>query len=460
MLNKVSYEAWTPPCIVGLPATPIQASPHDLTAFVKTSAWGPSQEERLIAALKDWSDMAANLGKRDLYVDPDNRELVEKIEREVGQCRRVADDFMRAIGIKVLADDKFFGHNVTAYKSQPLPERTCCEPPSRWAKYIVPLCESSRQEAVLVLEKMKAKAEALKGTSRARPNIEIADVIKRLSPADGVGGKHFAKLEIVATIPALAEAYATLDNTFFDHKIMEKGNFAKGQLIDTARHPWYHTIRRGMGQCPKLVELFRIVNIMLEDKTPHIVDDENGDKVAKVFKKRAAIYSKKPLVAQLVALALRIKFPGLYVVLLYQGTDKEKEELILPFSRVQQDEEFKDNAVLVTTTRMSGTGLDLTRCNYAILMDASDHISEKQALARVDRWGQYTTVHLYRLVAMSNPAERLIAMRSKLRGGLYSRSAAKEELLKIFSIAGENTEADKDEGATVRGNDTGHPMIV
>ncbi len=100
--------------------------------------------------------------------------------------------------------------------------------------------------------------------------------------------------------------------------------------------------------------------------------------------------------------------------------------------------------LFIFCTKQSGI-----RCNYAILMDASNHNSEKQALARVDRCGQKAHVHLYRLVAMSNPAERIIATRSQLRWGLYSGSETKQWLVNLFKLGGESGESagiDESEG--------------
>ncbi len=256
MLGKVADSTWPRPTIVGLSATPIQASPLDLSAFVHTTAKNKAMRERLVDALKEWANMATALDKEELNAGPANKVLANQIEMKVKQCQVAADDFYRRIGIQMRGDDTFFGRSVTDYKSQPSPEPTCCEPPAKWSEYIVPLCESSGREAVDILEQMVAKAQQAN-----QPPVALDRLFRKLIPQKGAGGRCFTRLEVVATIPVIAQVLSNkkAKASWFDHMAMEQKYFKKGLLNDPMRHSWYKIIRDTMGECPKLVELFRIV---------------------------------------------------------------------------------------------------------------------------------------------------------------------------------------------------------
>ncbi len=96
-----------------------------------------------------------------------------------------------------------------------------------------------------------------------------------------------------------------------------------------------------------------------------------------------------------------------------------------------------DADILLATTALVGTGLNITSANVFVLFDPLWMKKEQmQAFARVHRTGQGRRTHLYLLYSLGNPIERDILKRQEARGLVgemtwqVTTGAAEEEQLK------------------------------
>ncbi len=164
----------------------------------------------------------------------------------------------------------------------------------------------------------------IKAAKHSNSHLSLAECFDKLVPVCGKQGTNtFHCLEMVAVFPALAEEYnkGYKESAYAE---IERDIFMDGWLEDLAEHPYYDLVCCSLDTSSKLVKLFQIIDQMMDDEEFHRGIDG-------ICKKKAVVFSKKPLVAQMVVLALCIHYPQILVTFLYNILWQKKDQLAHPF---------------------------------------------------------------------------------------------------------------------------------
>ncbi len=285
--------------IVSLSATPYLNSTKELSSFVGAVARQ--------GVLEDMMGELESLGKL-LKMLMATEALQGRVHSEsaayqlsLAHFQEEASSFGRRIGIKFVAEDRFRGFELSSYKKTPLPDHTLCRQ-TRYLSSIAHLCQQAKDESHDLMTQLHDAA--VQGV----PEPELERYFDRLVPLKGAGARNFSHLATVATFPVLAQYYARRDAELpFDQWERDYFGRVTGGLENPRDHPLYRQLVQSLPHSPKLQVLFGIVEAMMADQEKH-------GRMEEVVKKKAVVFSVKPLVAQLVAVALRIRFPDLRVV--------------------------------------------------------------------------------------------------------------------------------------------------
>ncbi len=140
-------------------------------------------------------------------------------------------------------------------------------------------------------------------------------------------------------------------------------------------------------------------------------------------KEKMVLTTAHPAVLGILYLYFKIYRKDFRVVMISASMDIGKRvQIINGFCR-RDDSPYYDMAsnadILLTTTALVGTGLNLTDSNVFVQMDPLwMQKDQRQAFARVHRTGQKRPTHLYLLYSPGNPIERGCLDRQRRRGQL------------------------------------------
>lgn len=174
---------------------------------------------------------------------------------------------------------------------------------------------------------------------------------------------------------------------------------------------------------PKLVAICRIIDQMLADETPHV--DKKKRKNFGVFPKKAIITVPHAWQGYILIAFLFHHYPEHTFTFVGSGSPRaERDALLAPFKRTTEvkdpaDGRHDDPIALISTYDIIGFGLNLTRCNYAIITSPLSTIKDQeQMFGRIDRRGQHAKIHTYVLVDNGNPVDVTTFHRMQLRTAL------------------------------------------
>lgn len=161
---------------------------------------------------------------------------------------------------------------------------------------------------------------------------------------------------------------------------------------------------------PKIRAICRIIDEMLADREQH---GDGPNQMFGLFQKKAVICVPHAWQGYILIAYLFRRYPNRNFTFVGAGnTPEERERLIAPFKRSTEvrdpaaDGRNDDPIALIGTYNIIGTGLNLTRCNYAIATSPLGSMGDQvQFFARINRKGQYATTHTYVLVDQGNPVD-------------------------------------------------------
>lgn len=173
---------------------------------------------------------------------------------------------------------------------------------------------------------------------------------------------------------------------------------------------------------PKVDFIDRTIGKMLEDREPHMKDGE----ILGVFPKKMIIVVPHPFAGLLLTAYLFWRWPDYTFSFVGAGneTNKNRPALLAPFQRSTtrkdpEDGRQGDPIALISTYDIIGVGLNLTRANYLISTSPlASKASLDQQFGRIDRQGQYATVHGWVLADHGNPVDVTTFYRMKKRTAL------------------------------------------
>lgn len=173
---------------------------------------------------------------------------------------------------------------------------------------------------------------------------------------------------------------------------------------------------------PKVDFIDRTIEKMLNDHEPHVKDG----KVLGVFPKKMIIVVPHPFQGMILTAYLFWRWPNHTFSFVGAGneTDKNRPALLAPFQRSTtrkhpEDGRQGDPIALISTYNIIGVGLNLTRCNYLISTSPlASKASQDQQFGRIDRQGQYATVHGWVLADHGNPVDVTTFYRMQKRTAL------------------------------------------
>lgn len=173
---------------------------------------------------------------------------------------------------------------------------------------------------------------------------------------------------------------------------------------------------------PKVVQICRIIDIMLQDNSQHKGRAEKG--LAPIPKKMIICVPHPWHGYILMAYLLRQYTDRNFTFLGSGSTQSQRDKLLAPFTRATDqfdaaDSQRNDPIILISTYNLMGTSLNLTRCSYAISTSPlASSTWESQFFARVNRRGQGAETHCYVLVDNGNPVDVTTYQRMQERTAL------------------------------------------
>ncbi|KAH8775217.1 hypothetical protein F5883DRAFT_518656 [Diaporthe sp. PMI_573] len=173
---------------------------------------------------------------------------------------------------------------------------------------------------------------------------------------------------------------------------------------------------------PKVVFICNVIDRMLKDREPHA----KGQQTFGVFPKKMIIVVPHAFQGLMLISYLFQRYPehNFTFVGASNETNKERPALLAPFQRSTtskhpEDGRSTDPIALISTYNIIGVGLNLTRCNYLIVTSPlASKAHQDQQLGRIDRPGQYASVHSYVLVDNGNPVDVTTFYRMQKRTAL------------------------------------------
>ena len=187
-------------------------------------------------------------------------------------------------------------------------------------------------------------------------------------------------------------------------------------------HPFLPILPDIVRGSAKMEKILSLVDKSLADNTMPIPTAQDPNPT--IMPKKSVIVSHSPASAQIAAYWLRRKRPGLKVVLLTAGSSgARRREIEQQFEMYEgPGEPMRGAQVLVSSTKLIGTGLNLSRANYLILMDLEWLVrDQEQARGRIARLGQRHHAHIYQLLNKDSQAECMIHARQTKRHELVEQ---------------------------------------
>ncbi|OTA62315.1 hypothetical protein K449DRAFT_382319 [Hypoxylon sp. EC38] len=165
--------------------------------------------------------------------------------------------------------------------------------------------------------------------------------------------------------------------------------------------------------------------VAYRDKQPDTKDPNPADGTNV---RHMVVFTDSPVSSFITFMLLYEKYPDIQIMLINGLTPKSSTKKVPKYGRQEMiDDLMSDctndsrNKILVSTYRLCGTGLNMQRANYCILMEpARDAREEAQAAARVDRRGQDMKTVTVRLYDDRNLPEVLKRARHQNQGDIVS----------------------------------------
>lgn len=323
----------------------------------------------------------------------------------------------------------------------------------------------------------RVRVHSRKDPATRGPKPKMRDVLFELDARPGpVVGATVSKTSILETsligfAPGLAETVLKRTNGSDEFRSAEVNRIFAGTVTASQRNAvmqsrfWpqaekaFEKLDEETGQLnlhPKLVAICGIIDQMLKDESPHV--DKRSRENYGVFPKKAIITVPHAWQGYILIAFLFKTYPDHNFTFVGSGSSREeKDALLAPFKRTtevkdQADGRRGDPIALISTYDIIGEGLNLTRCNYAIItspLSTTKH--QEQMFGRIDRRGQHCKIHTYVLVDNGNPVDVTTFHRMQLRTALTvpndERGAGLDFLLEnIDEIEDEevNSEAESD----------------
>ncbi|KAK0648953.1 P-loop containing nucleoside triphosphate hydrolase protein [Cercophora newfieldiana] len=247
-----------------------------------------------------------------------------------------------------------------------------------------------------------ALQEALQSLAATTASLVAAEASARnTTPARFLRSDHaqplLHKLRLASTFPGIASSSFTFTTEELTTHLRAAGN-------DPTLTPYHAHIPLWASHSPKLSTLLSTLTTMLADKSPTPGEPSTAKKLI-IFTPLSA----ETLLLHSFLLHRRPALPGLKPVALYPSqSPSERQSTLDKFLTV-------GNAppnVLIAPLELAGTGLNLQRAKYSVLMGpAWTKRENQQAYYRVHRVGQRQETKLSLLTARWNPAERAILAR-------------------------------------------------
>jgi hypothetical protein len=235
---------------------------------------------------------------------------------------------------------------------------------------------------------------------------------------------------VLCTIPAIAQ-HPDVSPNFVCRRFRASD---VGKLISRASGPseaiellqatsWAHFVLPFIRppRCPRLEKLVEIVDRAMADSSPLPGTDL-------VVPKKVVVLANNPGVAAAFALGFAKARPGIGLSLLLSEIPSDRRQPFLePFSRrfeVESAEEsdVPDPRVLFSTKGLVGTGLNLSRANYIVLLEQdSVYTNDSQAIARIIRVDQRLPCQVSILLDKDSAYERSIMESRSRRRDLGAR---------------------------------------
>lgn len=290
----------------------------------------------------------------------------------------------------------------------------------------------------------RVRVHSRKDPATRGPKPKMRDVLFELDARPGpVVGATVSKTSILETsligfAPGLAEAVLKRTSGSDEFRSAEVNKIFGGTVTASQRNAvvqsrfWpqaekaFEKLDEETGELklhPKLVAICGIIDQMLTDESPHV--DKRSRKKFGVFPKKAIITVPHAWQGYILITFLFKRYPDHNFTFVGSGSSREERDALLaPFKRTTEvkdpeDGRRDDPIALISTYDIIGEGLNLTRCNYAIITSPlSTRKHQDQMFGRIDRRGQHCKIHTYVLVDNGNPVDVTTFHRMQLRTAL------------------------------------------
>ncbi|KAI1287733.1 hypothetical protein F5Y03DRAFT_114267 [Xylaria venustula] len=426
ILSKLVARSSAPTYFIGISGTPIRSSPaglepfFDVVALPVAQTWKspPRAFDRPVFTtwVKETTWLVNHRGYLDAPDEAKQREYVSRFEK----CKALREAILAPYVLQRHSHHLFFGHPISPLPPLDIHVRAYPQFPQVCFAAIQQLAQLSKQQ---MEDKLQKRLDAWHNAPPAKRG--TAPTLKTvLSEIKTVGGKQgsFYDLAMCATLPGLAPfilqrkpiSYRSRDIPTNIRRV-----FHHDHDNDVSSTPLAPYLDRMAQSSPKMEAIRQLVNEMRADQES--IQASDGRTIIPV--KKMIIFTVAPMTAYLIGLLLRKQMPDLRLSIVLSNENATKRSVLYePFSRpIDADpvDADQDPVVLLTTVGISADGLNLTRANYAILVEpAFCKDVERQAFHRIHRLGQRLTTHLFELQSPWNPAERILRNRVDVRDQL------------------------------------------
>jgi hypothetical protein len=399
----VDCEEGKSPIFIGLSGTPFSIDIMDIDNFylfnrTHGKALREIQSSRVFNSLSDLNKLLRNVLNVGRSKNHDQLEILRK------EIKQKISSLVAPWIVRRDENTKLFGRPIVEH---PNTEITFINPdlPARF---------TSRAEARV--KEFEAEISSLMADMRARDPETIPtyqDALNRWRQTHK--GDLLAKL-LTGSLPRLDGGLPLslkTEKLFEAINAMRNGANALDSVYDAefGRH-----IRPYLEYFPKLDEVIKIFDMARNDNTP---DKWTGQ----VYRKKVVVLANSPVLAAAFAVGFHRRKPDVKASLLLAKMDFNRRKLELEYwsslAESPEDDELAHNNsdILFSTKGILGTGTNLVRASYIILVDyAWLEADDSQAMKRVDRIGQRHHVHKYQLENSSDPVERALLGRRLRRG--------------------------------------------
>ncbi|KAH9905219.1 P-loop containing nucleoside triphosphate hydrolase protein [Xylariomycetidae sp. FL2044] len=420
-IKKLVNRSGSPLYLISMSGTPIRRSPSALLPFfdavTSTSVrrWGKPPSYLPLEDFDRWVKESGWLVDRRGYVDSDDTAKRSEYEKRFQECKKLGAKVLSPYIIQRHSHYSFFGYVVIPLPPMHVESVAFSVFPAAYLADIRLLVNLSKEQLDKRLENKIISWSA--SSHGARPTME--SIISEMDRGFGTQGR-FYDLGLCATFPGLARMLLHGQPCRFRVDDL-RSNLNTMSDADLRRHklwPYLDAIRSGSS---KMDFIHKKVQDMLRDDERHKDVDDNRP----TLRKKMIIFTLSPTTAFLVAILLRKELPRVrQTLVLATDAPAKRGTLYAPFCRLTdeetpEDKDPDDPLLLITTARIAGEGLNLTRASYVILMEpAFAKQVEEQAFRRVHRYGQQATTHLFTLHSSWNPAEMIVKSRQDARSKL------------------------------------------